>query len=102
MNIPDPEPILKSPFFIGLLGAVIALRGVPGTSLKERVLNAASGSMMAGFFSPAAAEYFDLSSANMKAAAAFAIGLFGLNLMASLLAYIKNMDIAALIPWGKK
>jgi hypothetical protein len=101
MNL-DPEPILNSPFFIGLLGAVVALRGVPGTTWKERIANAASGSAMAGFFSPAAAEYFDLSSPSMRAAAAFAIGLFGLNLMASLLMYIRNMDIAAFIPWGKK
>ena len=101
MNL-DPEPIVKSPFFIGLLGALIALRGVPGSTWRERVANAASGSMMAGFFSPAASEYFGLNSASMQAAAAFAIGLFGLNLMASLLVYVKNMDIGALIPWGKK
>ena len=102
MNLPDPEPIVASPFFIGLLGALVALRGVPGSTWKERAANAASGSMMAGFISPAASEYFSLTTPGMKSAAAFAIGLFGLNLMAAILAYLKNADIGALLPWGRK
>ena len=57
---------------------------------------------MAGFMGPAATEYFALNTPGMKAAAAFAIGLFGLNLMAAILAYLKNADIGALLPWSKK
>lgn len=96
----DPHAA-KSPFVAGFLGALVALRGVPGASWKERIANTISGSLMAGFLTPALAEYFALHSAEIKAAMAFAIGLFGLNLMAAILTFIKNANIGDYIPWKR-
>lgn len=100
----DPETahkVGKSPFVAGFLGAVVALRGVPGASWKERTANTLSGSLMAGFLSPAAVEYFGLTTTSMQSAMAFAIGLFGLNLMAAILTFIKNAKLEDYIPWKR-
>lgn len=96
----DPHTA-KSPFLIGLLGAVVALRGVVGMTWTERIANVISGSLMAGFFGPAAAEYFSLDSQAQQSAMAFAIGLFGLNLMAAVLQWIKTLNIGDYIPWKR-
>lgn len=101
----DPQDALKaarSPFLIGLLGGVVALRTVPGASWTERVFNAASASMLAGFFSPALAEYFSLNTPAMQSACAFAVGLFGLNAVALMVAYIKTFDLSKVLPFGGK
>jgi len=39
----DPEKIVKSPFLIGALGALVALRGAPGESWLIRCINVLSG-----------------------------------------------------------
>ena len=43
---------VQSPFFIGLLGGIVALRGVPGSSWKERGFNVLSATLIAGFKVP--------------------------------------------------
>lgn len=93
---------VQSPFFIGLLGGIVALRGVPGTSWRERMFNMLSATLVAGFLSPAVAEFFSFDSQAMQSACAFAVGLFGLNITAAIVSYINSVDIGALVPWGKK
>lgn len=93
---------VQSPFFIGLLGGVVALRGVPGSSWKERGFNVISATLVAGFLSPAISEFFGLHTQAMQSACAFAVGLFGLNITAAVVSYINGLDIGALVPWGKK
>ena len=92
----------QSPFFIGLIGAIIALRGTPGASWPERAFNIASGSLLSGFVSPAMAEYFGLTTVNMQAASAFIVGLLGLNLVATLVIWLKDLKLGDLLPWTKK
>ncbi|QIM51630.1 hypothetical protein [Hydrogenophaga crocea] len=98
----DAFKVARSPFLIGLLGGVVALRTVPGASWGERAVNAVSASMLAGFFSPAIAEYFGLTTPAMQSATAFAVGLFGLNAVALVVAYIKSIDLSKVLPFGKK
>lgn len=98
----NPEPFAKSPFFIGMLGALVGLRGVPGITLVERAVNAGSGALLSGFTSPWLASYFGIGGENALAFAAFVVGLFGLNLVAAIQAWIKGADLADFIPWGKK
>ena len=93
---------IQSPFFIGLLGGIVALRGVPGSSWKERLFNVLSATLVAGFLSPAIAEFFGFSTPAMESACAFAVGLFGLNITAAVVSYINGLDIGTLVPWGKK
>lgn len=97
----EPHAAAKSPFLAGALGALVALRGVPGASWKERIINAVSGSLMAGFLAPAASEYFGLITQPMQSAMAFAIGLFGLNVTAAILEWIKTVKIDDYLPWKK-
>lgn len=89
------------PFLIGLLGSFVALRGAPGASWKERFFNIISGSLIAGFTAPAIAEYFGLTSHAMHSATAFVVGLFGLNLTASIVEWIKVMKLSDLLIWKK-
>ena len=98
----DPQTAAKSPFIAGVFGALVALRGVPGQGWPERIANVASGTLMAGFFAPAVSEYFGLETAEMRSAIAFAIGLFGLNIMAVILASLKTINLADFIPWKKR
>ena len=86
----NTETVTKSPFVIGMLGAIVALRGAPGSTWRERLFNVISGTLLAGFFSPAITEYFSVETPAIQAAAAFAVGLFGLNLTAALLEQIKG------------
>lgn len=95
------EEVAKSPWLAGALGAVVALRGVPGTSWLERLINVLCGSLLSGFFSPALSEYFGMTTSAMQSAVSFAVGLFGLNLMAAILEFIKRAKLEDYIP-GKR
>ena len=98
----DTTKAAHSPFLIGLFGAIVALRGTPGASWPERAFNVVSGSMISGFLSPAMAEYFGLTTVKMQAAAAFAVGLLGLNLVATLVVWLKDLKLSDVLPWTKR
>lgn len=97
----EPDKIAKSPFVVGLLGAVVALRGAPGDTWSERAFNIFCGTLLAGYLSPALAEYFGLHSPAMSSASAFVVGLFGLNLVATVVQLLKTTTWADLLPWRK-
>jgi hypothetical protein len=96
------EDWIASPFVTGLIGGVLALRGVPGSTLRERLFNVFSAMMLAGFFSPAIAEFFGLHTPAMQSATAFAVGLFGLNLVAAVVEWIKALTLDDILPWRRK
>jgi len=97
------ESVVRSPFTGGLFGAlVLSFRGGPDTSWRERVVTTLSGGVMAGFISPAAAEYFELHTPAMQSGMAFFVGLFGLNMMTAILRWIKTANISDYLPWGKQ
>lgn len=73
--------ILNSHFFIGLIGAMVSLRGVPGATWPTRLLNALSGMVISGIGTPGLAEWMQIDSVSQMAVLAFALGLFGLNLV---------------------
>lgn len=98
----DPSQLISNPFVAGLVGGLLALRGVPGDTLKERAFTAISACLLAGFLSPAVSEYFGLDSESMRSAVSFLIGLFGLNLVSAGFEYLKVLNLADLVPWGKK
>jgi hypothetical protein len=98
----NAETITKSPFFIGALGALVGLRGVPGSTWGERAINAVSGALLSGFTSPFIAGYFGLVGDGALSFAAFVVGLFGLNFVAALQTWIKGADLADYLPWAKK
>lgn len=101
LNI-DPEKILSSPFVIGLAGAIVALKGAPGKTWRERLINAGAGMLTAGFMTPGVAEFFALNTPAMHAAAAFAIGLFAMNFIAAASNWIRESKLSDVLPWARK
>lgn len=98
----DPEKLVQSPFFPGFFGAVASLKWVPGATGLEKFINAMIAWSMAGFLSPAIAQYFGMSSKEMQAATAFATGFFGLNLAAVGFRWLASLQLSDLLPWRKK
>lgn len=99
---PDLNPeLIKSPWVAGAMGAIVALRGVPGLSWAERLFNVFAGLLIAGYVSPAAAGYLGLEEPTMQSAAAFLCGLFGLNLVAAIVDAIRTTDFREMLPWKK-
>ena len=98
----DFDNALSSPFVVGLAGAVVALKGCPGRSWGERIFNAGCGALLAGFLSAAIAEWLGLRTSETRSAVAFAVGLFGMNLVASVNAWLIDAKLSDVIPWIKK
>lgn len=92
----------SSPFFLGLLGGLVALKWVPGVSWKERVTNLIFSLVTAGIIGPAISVYFGLSAPEMQSAASFLVGMFGLNIIATLFLWIREMKLSDLLPWWKR
>lgn len=95
------EEWLGSPFVAGFVGGLLALRGVPGATFRERAFNVFSAMMLAGFFAPAVADFFGLQTPELKSATAFAVGLFGLNLVATTVELIKALTLDDVLPWRR-
>lgn len=105
MNPIDPqtvEEVARSPWFPGLLGAIVAVRSAPGDTWWGRLLNIACGAVISGIASPALSEYFGMTTQAMQSAMAFAVGLFGLNVVASVTAWTKVMKVDDFLPWKRK
>lgn len=99
---PDLNPeLIKSPWVAGAMGALVALHGVPGLTWGERAFNVFAGLLIAGYVSPAAASYLGLAEPTMQSAAAFLMGLFGLNLIAAIVEAIRTADLGKLLPWKR-
>jgi len=97
----DPEKAWSSPFLAGALGALVALKGTPGASWWERVVNVISGALIAGYLSPAAAEFFALDTPAKQSGMAFACGLLGMNLVAMVVGWTKTLQLSDVLPWMK-
>lgn len=85
---------MRSPFFIGALGAAVALRFAPGASWWERASNVVAGALFSGYLSPALVEWLHLRTEGMTSASAFVVGLLGMSLAAAVLQAIKSIDLA--------
>lgn len=97
----DHEKLWRSPFLIGALGALVALRGTPGDTWPTRAINVISGALIAGFVGPALCEFFSLTSPAMQGAMVFASGLFGMNFVAMVVGWTKTLQLSDFIPWIK-
>ena len=73
-----------------LLGAVVALKFVDGSSLGARITNVAGGSLLAAYVSPIITSYFSLSQ-KLEASVAFMVGLFGMTITAALVEEIPTI-----------
>ena len=86
----------------GLAGSLVALRGAPGATWKQRAFNVFSGLVCAGFGAPAITETFGLNTAGMTSAVGFGCGLFGMNLVAAITGWIAEAKLSDVIPWLRR
>lgn len=98
----DPDRVLRSPLVAGAIGSIVALKSSPGASWPERAFNVLCGALLAGYGSPAICEYFGLHTVATTSGMSFAVGLFGMNLVATVLVWIKDVKLGDVIPWFKK
>jgi len=97
LNTDHVEKVIRSPFFSGFIGSTISLRWIPGRTYGEKFFIVVIGTLTARFLGPAVGEYFSVQSTGMQSAISFLIGLFGLNMMASVSLWLKTVDIGSLI-----
>lgn len=97
----DPDRVLRSPLVAGAIGSVVALKSSPGDSWLERAFNVVCGAALAAYMSPAICEYFALTTVAMQSGMSFAVGLFGMNLVATIVVWLKDLKLEDL-PWFKK
>lgn len=100
----DPERMVRSPFSIGAIGALItAVKFTPGASWWERGTNVLAGSAFAGFVTPVLTEWLHMTSAAYLSGAAFLFGLVGMSLAAAALQTIKDTPFAQIVvSWLRK
>ena len=84
MNL-DADSIFKSPFFVGALGSLVALKFVPGVTWPERITTATSGALCAGYLTPGLMEWLQVTSNGLTNAAAFVLGMLSMSLAAAVL-----------------
>jgi uncharacterized membrane protein len=93
----DLDKISRSPFAIGALGSIVALKFAPGASWAERVFNVLAGAACAGYASPAAAEWLHVTSAGMQSGLSFGVGMFGLSLAAAAIEGIRALKASEIL-----
>lgn len=98
----DFDRIIRHPYTIGLLGAVVSLRWAPGKTWFSRFCNVLIGSLLAGFFSPAISEFFNLTTDGTQNAMAFATGLFGMNWVSTVIVWGKQVQLSDVLPWIRR
>lgn len=89
--------ISRNPFVVGAVGAVLALRSVPGTDRWEKCINVLGGSVCAGYGTPFLAEWMGWTSLNITAFASLIIGLSSMTLVAEFLLAIRAVKWADII-----
>lgn len=83
------QAISRNPFVIGALGALLALKFIPGATKAEKAWNLAGGSITAGFATPALAEWLGWTSPGVISFANLILGFTSMTLMAELLLALK-------------
>lgn len=93
----DSDRWLNSHFAVGALGSLVGLKFAPGTTFAARAFNVVAGTLCAGFFAPALAEWMHVTSAGMHSALSFAVGMFGISLAAAVAQAIREMKLGDII-----
>lgn len=93
----EPEKWLQSHFAVGALGSIVGLKFAPGATFFERVFNVGAGTLCAGFFAPALAEWWHVTSPGMHSAMSFAVGMFGISLAAAVAQAIRELKLGEIL-----
>ena len=93
--IGDIVGLFGSPFVIGALGALVGLRLAPEVTWWGRFTSISCGLLTAGFVAPGLTEWLRLPT--LINLFAFAIGLLGMNLLATVYKGMSSIDVGAII-----
>lgn len=92
--------VSRNPFVIGAIGALMALKYVPGDKFWDKCWNLGGGCITAGLGTPALAEWLGWSSTAIISFASLIIGFTSMTLMAELLLALKAIKWADLLSGG--
>jgi hypothetical protein len=99
----DWDKVFQSDFAVGFLGACISLRWVPGKTYKERLFHLLSGATCASIFTPALLEWLIVPQGSIRFALAFAVGVFGVSLVAAIHTVIQEVKWKEIVrSWLKR
>ena len=97
MDVIDTDKLFGNPFVVGALGALVALKFAPGGSWLERLANVVSGSLAAGFLTPALVQWLQMDAPSYASGAAFVVGLLGMSVADAIVAGIRETPIAKIV-----
>jgi len=99
----DLQTLARSAPGAGLVGALISLRFAPGLTWAERAVNVVSGTAIASYVGPSAADVLMLHSDNAKMGVAFMLGFLGISLAGSVLQAVREIKLAEILGgWLRK
>lgn len=98
-----PDDLFQSKALAGLFGALVSLKWAPGDSKWEKCLTVFSGTVAAIYLPPPFLHWLGLRELDgIGLGAAFFMGMFAMNWMASLVDWIKTGRWVELLPWRSK
>jgi hypothetical protein len=100
MKIPDELRDYLSlflPALAGLLGAVVALRWIPGATLLTKAWNVGSGFTFAVFMGPWACDFFGIDGLRANVGVGWLFGMFGVAVCDKVAESVKALQLAAIV-----
>lgn len=96
--------LAKEPGFAGMVGSVISLAWMPGTTWKQKAVAFSGGAAVAFYVMPYAVEYFAITSDRGPAAMGFFGGFLGFNLLGKAYTYVAETTFGELLSriWSKR
>jgi hypothetical protein len=97
VKAPEILDLALHPVVAAAVGAIVALRAIPGTGYFEKALNVGASFALAVYAGPALVEYMDVTSVKIAAGVVFAIGATGLVVFNAIIEAVKRTDLAAYV-----
>lgn len=97
MKVPEILDLALHPVVAAAVGAIVALKAIPGTGYPEKALNVGASFALAVYAGPALVEYMEVTSLKIAAGVIFAIGATGLVVFNAIIEAVKRTDLAAYV-----
>ncbi|MEY5097289.1 MAG: hypothetical protein RJA36_8 [Pseudomonadota bacterium] len=97
MKAPEILDLALHPVVAAAVGAIVALKAIPGTGYPEKALNVGASFALAVYAGPALVEYMEVTSLKIAAGVIFAIGATGLVVFNAIIEAVKRTDLAAYV-----
>ena len=91
------ELLVSSPFFVGAAGALVSLKYAAADTWWQRGMTLLCGALVAGYFAQPLADWLKLAKETDILGIAFAMGLLGLSVIASIFKAIGELKIAEIV-----